>query len=351
MANRNRVELSIELFSKLISAVDSIDLGGTGNRWIERESAQDADLLATGDTRPLRLGRRLGALLITHNGDNFLALTGVPNMSSLALDGLTHRPPSPALFQLAVSQLDLRPSASSSLIRDALEGRSDRVAGYNGHQLREIEPLFDPISFWEIGANFIYAKDIRRILGSAICRSGFELPLAITDDLRRKFDNLFTSGDDHLPFALLLQALLAAFWQTQFVEIYRCVEQLFPAELLLSLKKQFRMRRSLRDINERINRSLNWRPREDTAIRTLFEYVSRNTAEEFRVAFNLPAGQQDLRSAISTETYKLRNSVVHYRSTSNTVILSDNNWNNINFAMLNLSDELYARYAADFFGK
>lgn len=341
--------MSHQFFARILGAVTDIDLTDSGARWIIRESERDSIFMAEAEVETLRLGRRLGTSILEHEGERIAVFAGLDGQLSLQLEGLAQRESSPALFQLAALSLDLKPTATTSEVRDVMEGRSNQADDYVGHDLKEIENLFQDLTYWNIDSNYIYTQDIHRLTGAAICKFNFETPLPIEEPLKILFERIFRESDEHLPYSLLLQAVLASFWQTQFVEIYRCIEQLFPAQKVLLLRKKLRSKRKLGDINLFLAESLSWRPHEDSSLMSLVDVCPQDLIDEFFIAFEMDHAAEDYRKSISNRIYRTRNSIVHYRSSDSLVKYSDERWQRINSALLKLADELYKTFGSLYF--
>lgn len=344
--------MSTELFGRLIGHVSSIDLTNSGNRWITRKSDADANFLTSASLEKIRLSKNLGAARMEFSGNVVFAFVGIPTEGHDTLEGLTPIEITPAYFQLAVDALNLRPVATESEIRDALEFESDRTPGYSGHSLEQISPLFPAVSCWLATSDDLYLNDVNRTLGSAICRLKVETPLEIPNHLIEEFDRCFINSDQNFPFHLLIQALVSSFWSTQFVEIYRAVEQLFPAHYASELKLSLNLphEQALVEISRALHNTVGWRPQEDLSLRHLLSHVSKSSLSRVKACLGLNDDNEDFQS-VANRVYKIRNSSVHYRSFGESISLSEENWSSLNQCMLVIADELYSKFGPLFFQK
>jgi hypothetical protein len=339
--SRSRKEVSNELFGRLIAAAPGLDLG-TAARWITRLSEEDADLLAKAKTDGLKLGRKLAVACRKYDGRQFVSLIGFDNVS-LDIDGLQRIDPSPAHFQLTVLAVDLNPTGSEAEIRDALEGRDKSDSTYAGHDLSEIDALFPSIDYFEILPDApIAALDMDRLLGLAICKSNFEAPLNLAKELREVFTDIFETAPPNYPAFLALQGLVSAFWQTQYLELYRTIEQLFPAHAVSTLAAKIAYSDTPHSLFSELNRALGWRPQEEGALERLVSDVPTDIIEIMRQVFGVPSEKENWKTLVSRQIYAVRNSNVHFRGAVDGFYLSELDWTKLNTAMGRMSLHLYS---------
>lgn len=339
--------MSKELFARLAAAAPDV-VPIEGQRWIKRESDEDAELLGKADVEFLRLSRQLGASLIKRGENRFVASIGLPD-TEFTVDGLEPAQPTPALFQLAILDLDVTPSASESEIREILQGQSDNDPEYEGHDLTQIEPLFPNISYFKIIDDDEYFDDIGRILGVLICQSEVSLPLEISDGIRSAYVDIFKNSSSSYPTVLALQGLLAAFWQTQYIEIYRTIEQLFPATMMKAFSDKIGFKGANLTLNRHTAETLGWRPKEEGALEALVRSLPSHTLEEFRQAFGIDSTLDDMPAHVSRALYRLRNSIVHYRGPTELSSISLTDWQKIVESICKFSLHAYATFGRTYF--
>lgn len=340
--------MSSELFNRLVSAAPEFVSGNNG-RWIKRKSDADADILTRARADAVRLGRHLGACLVDYNGHTHIILVGLGDLE-FTISGLSACDSTTALFQLAVSKLDLSPTASEAAIRDALQGQDSSHQDYDGHDLDTIEPLFPQMTYAEVtDQESFFLKDVYRILGVAICKSGYELPLDLSSDSRELFVDIFENSSEHFPIHIALQALVASFWQTQFVDIYRTVERMFPVITVLELSRKIAYRQPKIDLNTALSEILGWRPKEDGALESLVRTLPKEIVEGYRQCFEIPHETKDINSEVSRKIYRTRNSIVHYRGPEDTEKLSSDQWQGIIQLTCRFAMHVYDRLASQYF--
>src|SRR5690606_22332176 len=94
-------------------------------------------------------------------------------------------------------------------------------------------------------------------------------PLEFDSNLQSRLLALFESGADTIPFSLPLQGLLSYSWPSLFLDLYRCLEQLYTALKLKSLVGKISHNGSLADLAYLLEDELSWRPKEQDALASI----------------------------------------------------------------------------------
>lgn len=347
MVSRRRIDVSKELFAKLASAAPSV-IPSEGDRWVKRASEVDSTLLAKASVRPLRLSRQLGACHIQHESERYVVAVGLPDLEP-TIDGLQPTELTPALFQLSVLTLNIEPSGTEAQIRDILQGASSADKSYEGHDLSEIADLFPYLVSFKVSGEEAFLDDIERVLGLLICWTEITLPLEITESIRLAYIDVFKNSSASYPIVLALQGLVSAFWQTQYIELYRTIEQLFPATAIKAFSDKIGYRGANRDLNQYAHQTLGWRPKEDGALEALVRSLPSKFIEEYRQALKIKSDVEDVQMQVSKVLYKLRNSIVHYRGPSEISKMSDSDWQKIVELTCKFSNHVYSKFARSYF--
>jgi hypothetical protein len=353
MGSRNRMAMSRALFAGLIAkaADDGVVIkDSTAVRWVARYSDEDAELAAKADVATLVLSRQLRAATIRYNDVSYFVTIGFPECEELPA-GLESRPLTPGLFGVAIHELAIRSVASGSRIRDAIEDRFAGMADYVGHSLEAIQALYPYMGCWALDTKYEVTKSLPRLVGSYLASSYIDGPLEFEYNLRLACKRAFESGSRHIPYDLILQGLMSFSWSGFFVELYRCIEQLYAVPRLLELTDGWASQASLRDTAELLEKVLGWRPKEDESLARLLKTgcssATLNLAiQSFKadVHGDLPNASESAARAI----YKARNSHVHFRPSKPTSNFSEAEWNAIIQSMLAIVVDLYGKYGRSF---
>ena len=217
------------------------------------------------------------------------------------------------------------------------------IPDYNGHDLNVIMQLFPKLACFSVSQDSVISGDIDRMTGSYAARSYTSGPLNLYPDTREAIANLFESGNDHIPFNLILQGLMSFSWSYFFLELYRCLEQLYPVPRLKSLSEEFTLQRSLKDLALAMERLLSWRPKEDESLEKIIRMCEISSIENSIRAFSCDISEASFNKTdvLSRSIYRLRNNLVHFRASKEHVDFDDRKWNSIINAMISLIMDAY----------
>ena len=232
--------MSQDLFARLLSHAERDDVVVAHHdkaRWVKRVSLDDAELMAKADMESLVLSRQMRAVLLSHETRLYFIVSGFSDCVDLP-PGLSRTAVTPGVFVASIIGLDVAPSSSGHSIRDAIEDMYDGVAGYEGHSLDALLPLFPTLNCFTVDPKFEVSRSLNRIVGSYLSRSYEDGPLDFSPSLRAELSGFFEAGSKHIPFAIALQGLLSFTWSGFFVDLYRCIEQLYAVPRLVELTKE-----------------------------------------------------------------------------------------------------------------
>lgn len=353
MANRQRIEMSNQLFNALFARAehDGVTiLDQDKARWLKRHSAEDAELMAKADVRGLILSRQMRAARVRHSGQSYFVAAGFP-VNTDALQGLTEASLTPGLFSASILELGVSPKATGSQIRDAIEDYHESYDGYEGHDLDSISELYPSLVCFSLNENFDVAKSTSRLVGAYLSRFYIDGPLDFSDGLREKMAHLFESGSKHIPFQVALQGLVAFNWPGLFVELYRCIEQLYTVPRLVEVTKEWKTDKSLRDLADLLERTLSWRPKEDQSLTRLLQTgctsaTISSAAQALKV--EVPEDQAQAADVTARAIYRARNSLVHFRPAGNDAQFTAREWDSVIISMIAIIDELYRKFGRTF---
>lgn len=206
---------------------------------------------------------------------------------------------------------------------------------YEGHDFETVTNFFDGFHVFEINENAaLPGGDIYRLTGSFICQNKEKLPLPFSDGTLSGFEKVFFEGAVKIPYEFILMSLNAVQWKHSFLDLYRCVEQLFFVSALDDFHKKLSTEMSLIDFCVEMEDVTGWRPKEEESLAKLLtdtpEYAMK-LLEEVKTASTANA-----EANIAKWFYKLRNSIVHFRPTLNTVVLDDASWDKLIRACLSI---------------
>jgi hypothetical protein len=335
--------MSQALFSKLIVPAEQagmpIDAPEKG-RWIKRRDDTDSSLMSKADVRPLILGRHSRALMVSFKGTRYYLLSGF-RRSETAVDGFEQCELTPGLFALALLELDLDPVASAAEIRDIVEGRYAGADGYTGHDLNDVTPLYPEILCFRANDSFPFTEDVVRAVGSYLSHTFEHGALQISEQTLRSIARLFETGNKHVPYVLILQGMLSFSWQAFYLEIYRCIENMYPLSRLKKLCSSWKPQEPLWSVAILLEKELSWRPREEEALAAVLRECSTSTVEALHAAMGGPPSTNDPHASAAKLVYVTRNELVHFRPRLPSSMKADETWDEQVRTLIDCLDEIY----------
>jgi hypothetical protein len=354
---RNKITMNRILFERLIVRAKSDEnpvAYPDAGRFIQRESELDANLLANGSVSNTVLTQQIRVVRVEDFQNIFFCVSGLLEAedppSGLEIADLT-----PALFTLSIVEGNLFPrrNVSSAMIKNILDDRYiNNGLGYDGHDLDEIVPLFPSIIVYRVFDKLPYHKMIERVIGAILINNYLDGPVPFNSNTMIAMANIFQSSSHLIPFHNLVQAVLSISWEGAYLDIYRCIEQLYAFPRLSEFGRKFDLRHAVRDIAESVEAIIGWYPKEDEALRTLLELCDNSLIEEVCGAFMCEVGADHAQRCKSAarQIYKLRNRIVDYRPSHERIAIADDKWNSIVISMVAIVEDLYSKCGESFFG-
>lgn len=221
--------------------------------------------------------------------------------------------------------------------------------GYNFHQVKD---FFEPIFVYKIPKNSPFLSldniNIARISGFYAVKSSQVISLKFLPNTLNEFEKLFIEGSNNIPYESLLFSLVSVSWKYSFLDIYRCIERLFPISALEDLHKKLKIEYSLLNFADDIESSIGWRPKENEALNKL---INNNSSLEIarqilrEVKDNIEGTEK---GKLGDFVYGIRNSIVHFRPATKQNKLDDNNWDMLIYSSLLIIEYWYEKYEPQF---
>lgn len=321
-------------------------------RWITRKDGEDANLMANAVAEARIVTRQIRLVRIEHEDQRYFCTFGLPEPEA-TLPDLEIVDATPGIFSIAVLEAQVRPpmSVTASEIKQNLDDRYKDSDGYDGHELADIERLFPPLIVYRAVADAEYHKITDRVLGAILARTYFDGPISLEPDTVAALTEIFEAHSALLPFRNLVQGLLAISWENLFLEVYRCIEQLYGMKRFSALKATLKFALSPRDLAKMLENQLSWRPKESEAFIALTTLCDEGLILAVCGDLAIEGDDHQKRCSKMVEAlYGLRNAIVHYRPAHEAVEMADAKWNAIIRGMLAIISQLYDEHAEEFFG-
>jgi len=214
---------------------------------------------------------------------------------------------------------------------------------YKGHDFNDLVRYIQPINFYRIPENSVLeSQGLKRILSYIYSNNPDRLINKFNNGVLSTFADLALIGSNNISFELVLSSLLSTSFKHTFLELYRLVERIFPVSYLKDFYEVSKSNLSFIEFSSSLESITGWRPKEDEALNKIFELTEASTKFYFDTFFN---SSDEFKSQVRYMFYyKLRNSIVHFRTSHDSIYLSDSQWNKLIHATLYLLDEHYSKY-------
>ncbi|HCI6872178.1 hypothetical protein [Klebsiella variicola] len=366
MPNRNRKEINTEIFARLLTRCDRLGQPILNSREVRYISSVpfDRDIMTYGEAESTILTNTLRFTRVEYQGVVYYVLFGLPELE-LNIDGLSEVDLTAGIFCLSVYESGIPSMSGYFEIKDCIEDRySIRGGDYLGHDFNDIKKLFPSCKVFMVNEDSAILKEYQRALGVVLCQSLSDGALNYQLETLNELRDLFETGSAHLPFRNIINGMIAISWDVLFLQLYRCIEQLYAQPKTEELRNNSQLNQtthSLVDIAEFLETYLAWRPKEEEALQKLFVRAEESISFELGMAMGLitkinndeyllngkPVSNPC--APVASAVYKLRNSIVHYRPSHDLVDFNDDKWNSIVCGMVKVIKKLYGLLGESFF--
>lgn len=247
----------------------------------------------------------------------------------------------PAFLRVALSELQPRPAASLSEIRQVVEW-SDKDADeqYQGHEHQRIASLFPAIRIYAVGqSSFTWNTFFRTCVDDCdLGTSWIEGRLAAT--LR----SMCELDQQRIPYQVLCRSIFDGDRSSFFLALYRCLEALYAYSSAYGIANALGIKVSWIEVAAVLEDRLGWHPREEGSLARIVKFASTVDLRAVVVGLGEPSppeNQELLTDHAARAIYRLRNSIVHYRPAQHTLDMESFDWSGICEAMVGIVIDVY----------
>lgn len=214
------------------------------------------------------------------------------------------------------------------------------------YQYTKVLNFFEPLSVYKVQEDFpltsITDSDIAKLSGLYIIGNSQIQSLNFSRETRDYFERIFLEGAKSIPYDNLLFSLVAVNWKHSFLDIYRCMERLFPIFFLEELHTKLQININLLEFSSNIEKYIGWRPKENEAINQLIDKSPAGAISIFKEIKKWVDGSED--GKCGDLVYKIRNSIVHFRPANEYIELDEKYWDKLILACLYIIEHWYVEY-------
>lgn len=243
---------------------------------------------------------------------------------SFFYDGLTILPISEGMFLTLF--YDLRPQiakyATPSNIKSFYEYYD---TAYVGHDFDVLLNLFPAITSYkiELQSGDDFDNVLHKLAIDYFCSNQDSSILNFSKDCIDQYLLLSYSIGAIIPIDNILRSITASSWRYCFLDLYRCVENLYEVGRIHSHYNEFKSRFTFPTFFEKLSKSIKGRPNEIESLESLF------SLHTVYLQNSLDTCKSSVEEKNSTFIYNLRNNIVHHRIDTESVRFSDEKWSEI----------------------
>lgn len=334
------VDVNIHLFERLKARLPSEyqQSAGTVQRFVSTDASEKEWLknVAFNTDSDLVFSAQQRVCIATFKTESFLVCIGFkPDFSS---EEFVYHEVNAGLFCAAVVELELEPTIGEATSYELVDtifypvdiGQTQRIA----YEWATVARFFPTFYLYRIppGSPFLAIEQLVTRVGLfSITKTISLLPMSWSASALEIVREICTDESEHFPLNLVLHAMLERKWEHAFLDVYRCIEFLFPFPKVNDLRRALGLDKSTIDVSYQIESVLGWRQQEDVALITLFAKLPDEQLNSLSTALGMKADEveatESLGKTVSKRIYKLRNDCVHYRPAQSKSQLKDQvNW-------------------------
>lgn len=139
-----------------------------------------------------------------------------------------------------------------------------------------------------------------------------------------------------LPYRELARAVLDLDPRNLYMALYRCVEATYAYEKATKLANALSLTLAWDEVAAALDSEMGWHPPEAQSLNVALERANERDLEDICACLGVEIGN-DLRVSAGRAIYRLRNSIVHYRPTYDSLEIESVDWNRLCNSMVTIA--------------
>lgn len=318
-----------------------------GHRYVEGDDESDLIIKHLSLGRRVLFGSQRAAVHATLGDDDFIILVGFDY-----LDEYLNRYPEfgedvqelaclPGHVVVTLSELAIRPERSGLEAQAFVEVADSTTDSYEGHDVEELKRLFPRLSVFDcrfsLDENSFYQL-VTKFAAAESAYGGGWISEALLVDLLA----LASISAKSFPYEAISRAVFDTDPRNLYLALYRCLEATYAYKTSEELAKALGLNIAWSELAVKLDQKLSWRPREASSLEVLLRHASETDLRKVVAAFGKEGGDDAARSAASS-IYGLRNKIVHFGASLDSVDISDYDWNAVCCALVGVVYDVFHR--------
>lgn len=219
----------------------------------------------------------------------------------------------------------------------------------------ELAYYFSNYDVWEISEKYLplNQNSIVAIYSGYLINYNKEINLEFSLKTKQTIKLLIEELPIDLVGGNIYRALTAMEYKHSFLELYQCIEYLFPLPYLIDLSNNIGDKSLFPKLFFNTESDLQWRPREDQALIKLLNQIKRESSftQILNSLIKILKVEQDSTDNncvfVSKHIYYTRNSIAHFRSGTTNIIKTKSDWDDMIEKISLIIHDLYKIYSSE----
>ncbi len=327
-------------------------------RWVQSNKTEKEWLKYISVLSFLGFGRHryLTWLELGEDGPHYIGLVGFeydPDYPELPLIEVNS-----GLTVSLISELGIQPNVPTGVVRNVVEVGAMGDPGYEGHDHSQVASLFPTVkalrSESPLDNTTVWPTFLR--LSVDECRLGSSW---IDDELAASLSTLADLNVPSLPYAELCRSVFDLDPRSLFMSLYRCIEATYAYDTSSKLGTALALELPWHEIAAVLESKIGWHPQEASSLNVALKQANRaDLAKICRWLESGPKADPDDSKEITRLSeleamdeldvlagraiYKLRNQIVHYRPSEESLDITAINWNPLCNALVSVALDVFS---------
>ncbi|WP_303760255.1 hypothetical protein [Alcanivorax jadensis] len=232
-----------------------------------------------------------------------------------------------------------RPTASASSIKNIVEVYDDTTDGYEGHRWEEIQTIYPSILCFKAN-DLDFQESDKAFYILSICHL-IATESWIDEEISAQLIALCELDLKEIPYKTLCRSIFDTDRSSLFLSLYRCIEAIYAYDGANKISTALNLNIKWTDIAIALEDKLNWRPHEENSLSGLLKNSNNHTATKIVTALNITEPPENITSFAAKKVYKLRNGLVHYRPSHQSLDFDEIDWAMLCSGMIDIVFDIY----------
>lgn len=250
--------------------------------------------------------------------------------------------------------LDVDSEKSYQLIEYVFTEEKEGISNGN-FNYTELAHYFSNYDVWEVSEKYLplNQNSIVAIYSGYLINYNKEINLEFSPNTKQTIKLLIEELPIDLVGGNIYRALTAMEWKHSFLELYQCIEYLFPLPYLINLSNNIGNKSLLPKLFFNTENDLQWRPKEDQALIKLLKQIENESSftqilnSLINILKTKPDNTDNNCIFVSKHIYNTRNSIAHFRSGITNSIKTNSEWDEIIEKLSLIIHDLYKVYSSE----